>query len=261
MMGDGIAAALWSRRFYWNIRWGLLIFFLPPTPLQGFQHSERPWEAQYAFRLDLGMVREYRARLVGTDSYGLFTWGGLVHSEKETSEYEFNLTLGTSDSLGSYTQTDLGAGEMISRIPFTGGQFFMVCEPLPQISWRFTGAVKDMGPFTCHQALGAFRGREYEVWFAPEIPVHIGPWKLQGVPGLVVLARDRAGAVSFILESWKPNQGILQRVERTDGCLDVEAYADLQRTWARQLMQRLKARLPRGAQLSLGDQNSLEQFD
>lgn len=243
--------------------WGLffLVLGMVPVSLAAFQDVEGQWEAQYTFRLDLGMAREYQARLRASGSRGLFTWGALRAAEKETTDYEFNLTLGAADSVGSYTQTDLESGKMLSRIPFAGGEAYTVCEPLPGIPWRFTGAVRKLGPWDCQQALGEFRGREYEVWFTPEVAVAIGPWKLQGIPGLVVLATDQAGAVTLTLTSWKPSGEGVPWVETPEDCLDVKSYAELQREWAARLMRRLKARMPRGAQLSLGEQNALERFD
>jgi GLPGLI family protein len=40
----------------------------------------------------------------------------------------------------------------------------------------------------CHYAKTKFRGREWKVWFTEEIPVSLGPWKLNGLPGLILKA-------------------------------------------------------------------------
>jgi GLPGLI family protein len=50
-------------------------------------------------------------------------------------------------------------------------------------------------------AKGFVRGRDYTVWFAPDIPVSAGPWKLWGLPGLIVEARSDDGRVYFVLTS------------------------------------------------------------
>lgn len=44
--------------------------------------------------------------------------------------------------------------------------------------------------YQCVRATCSFRGREWSVWFTPEIPVCEGPWKLFGLPGLVLSAVD-----------------------------------------------------------------------
>lgn len=51
--------------------------------------------------------------------------------------------------------------------------------------------------YLCYKATTKFRGREYEVYFAPEIPINEGPWKLYGLPGLILEAKTTDGFFSF----------------------------------------------------------------
>lgn len=51
--------------------------------------------------------------------------------------------------------------------------------------------------YLCNKAITKFRGREYEVYYAPEIPVIEGPWKLYGLPGLILRAKTTDGIFSF----------------------------------------------------------------
>ena len=44
--------------------------------------------------------------------------------------------------------------------------------------------------YTCYRATCRFRGRNYEAWYTPEIPRSEGPWKLQGLPGLILSVND-----------------------------------------------------------------------
>ena len=44
--------------------------------------------------------------------------------------------------------------------------------------------------YLCHKATCRFKGRDYIVWFTTDIPRSEGPWKLCGLPGLILYAED-----------------------------------------------------------------------
>jgi len=56
--------------------------------------------------------------------------------------------------------------------------------------WNITDSVCKIMGYQCILATTDFRGRRWEAWFAPEIPISDGPWKLCGLPGLILKARD-----------------------------------------------------------------------
>ena len=56
-------------------------------------------------------------------------------------------------------------------------------EPFPEFSWEITGDTAEVFGYDCIRAECDFRGRHWTAWFAPEIAVNEGPWKLRGLPG------------------------------------------------------------------------------
>ena len=70
------------------------------------------------------------------------------------------------------------------------GEQIYVKELLPVIDWTIGKESKKIGAFNCVKASTTFRGRKYIAWFTPDIPVPFGPWKLQGLPGLILEAQD-----------------------------------------------------------------------
>lgn len=60
-------------------------------------------------------------------------------------------------------------------------------EPLSEISWEIVSdSIKNILGFECIKATTDYHGRQWIAWFAPEIPVQDGPWKLHGLPGLIM---------------------------------------------------------------------------
>ena len=68
------------------------------------------------------------------------------------------------------------------------------------ISWELLNETKNINSFKCQKARGNFRGRTYTVWFTDDIPVSLGPWKLNGLPGLILEATDSLNQFQYFAE-------------------------------------------------------------
>ncbi|MBS1500521.1 MAG: GLPGLI family protein, partial [Bacteroidetes bacterium] len=68
---------------------------------------------------------------------------------------------------------------------------------MPAISWKVSADTATFGGLHCQKATCHFKGRDYTAWFCPDLPVHTGPWKLNGLPGVIVDARDMKNEVVF----------------------------------------------------------------
>ncbi|MDE6340497.1 MAG: GLPGLI family protein [Muribaculaceae bacterium] len=53
-----------------------------------------------------------------------------------------------------------------------------------------------------------YHGRHWKAWFAPEIPVVAGPWKLRGLPGLILKAESEGG-FSFVATGLEPTDRLI----------------------------------------------------
>jgi GLPGLI family protein len=66
-----------------------------------------------------------------------------------------------------------------------------------KINWSLKNEQQNILGYNCQKAVGQFKGREYIVWFTNELPYSFGPWKLNGLPGIILQAEDIKGDVSF----------------------------------------------------------------
>jgi len=89
----------------------------------------------------------------------------------------------------------------ISGQDFILTKAYIVQEPLFDIKWELTKEHKKIGSYLCQKAISVFRGRTYHAWFTTDIPVSNGPWKLHGLPGLILEAYDTTGVVTFLARS------------------------------------------------------------
>lgn len=65
----------------------------------------------------------------------------------------------------------------------------IIKDSLPNIKWKITDETKEILNFRCQKAIGQYKCREYVVWFSKDIPLSIGPWHLNGLPGAILEAK------------------------------------------------------------------------
>lgn len=68
---------------------------------------------------------------------------------------------------------------------------------LPRIEWKISDDTTRINDILCQKATAFVKGRKYDVWFAPSLPFSTGPWKLHGLPGLILEATDEKKEVQF----------------------------------------------------------------
>lgn len=85
------------------------------------------------------------------------------------------------------------------------GQIYLIKAKKPNIQWNISDSTKKLGGYTVIKATTCFRGRNYIAWFTPEIPVPYGPWKLIGLPGLILQAYNPEKSIYFSAKKIKIN--------------------------------------------------------
>lgn len=127
----------------------------------------------------------------------VYTYGKLVNAANNkigdrlpSDDYTKNLTVKIRDVKGFVYYSDLRTKWFTNReLLFT--KPVIVLDSMIRIDWHVdTVSLKKIEGLVCKRAIGEFRGRTYEVWFSEEIPVSCGPWKLWGLPGLIVEVQD-----------------------------------------------------------------------
>lgn len=89
--------------------------------------------------------------------------------------------------------------DILTVYDFKADELCQYSEPLAEMTWTLEDdSTKNILGFECFPAHSDYHGRRWSVWYAPELPVHDGPWKLHGLPG-VILSAD--GGDGFIIEA------------------------------------------------------------
>lgn len=62
-------------------------------------------------------------------------------------------------------------------------------------------SIKTINNYQCRLAVCKFHGREYKAWYTNELPYQDGPWKFNGLPGLITEVYDTKDHYHFTLVS------------------------------------------------------------
>ena len=91
--------------------------------------------------------------------------------------------------MSTYVYKNYPTGQMTitDRISSQG---YCYVDSLHTQTWAMGDSTREVLGYTCQQATADFRGRRWTAWFAMDIPVSDGPWKLGGLPGLILEAYD-----------------------------------------------------------------------
>lgn len=101
---------------------------------------------------------------------------------------------------GSYYVVKSLSEGTVTTYDEAGLERYVISEPAEEWQWQVSDSVKDVLGIECVMATTDFHGRRWTAWFAPELPLQNGPWKLGGLPGLILEAEAEGGQYSFVAD-------------------------------------------------------------
>ena len=153
------------------------------------QEVKGTWYYQGKFNGSFGRsenYREYWGRLIINGDKSLFTM-------KEESQHHAALQDNTidlrSDSLFTVYK-DHSSNSLLFEFSDLNQRPHYFADTLFPMEWTTTEEHKMIGGIPCLKAVTRFKGRGYTAWYAPTITIAEGPWKLGGLPGLILEAYD-----------------------------------------------------------------------
>ena len=109
-------------------------------------------------------------------------------------------------------------------------------EPCPPQQWKLHDETKTVLEHLCQKATTHWRGRDFVAWFASDIPVKQGPWRFNGLPGLILKLYDTERFYTFeavclknthapmMLYDFKYNKSTRQRVRKLQRVLQINFW-------------------------------------
>lgn len=117
-------------------------------------------------------------------------------------------------------------------------------------NWEISNKTKKISGVEVRKATTNFRGNLFEVWYAPEVNLPYGPWKLFGLPGLIVEAKDKqTGRMDYQLKSIHVPCPVDWEIvsPEADEQKTLREHVDYRDNYGDHIHQQLLSRLPPGA--------------
>ncbi len=98
---------------------------------------------------------------------------------------------------------------MISVVDIVGMSHFIYKEDKNLFKWQLLEESKTINGFKCLKASLQFAGRNYIAWYTKDIPISEGPYKFNGLPGLIVNISDSRDHYNYRLTKVEESKSTL----------------------------------------------------
>ncbi|MEH6534870.1 MAG: GLPGLI family protein [Psychroserpens sp.] len=147
------------------------------------------------------------------DNYGSFNFfNGILTTDGNKSVYAITLkdTIAESDFFGLIDNTEFNYSNNYYKSNLNQVTYYREKRGLKKAkiikdnykhNWQLTEEINYILDFTCQKATTSFRGRDYEVYFTKDLAYNDGPFKFNGLPGLILQVKSIDGTVNITAKS------------------------------------------------------------
>lgn len=171
-------------------------------------------------------------------------------SVKETNDNNLNTINITEEHKPNHIYIDF-ASKALYQSTYLGKSNYVIKEDLYPFNWKITNETKQIANYICTKATTKFRGRNYEVWFTDEIPISAGPWKIHGLPGLILELYDNNHLITIqakkiTTQNVSKEQIDLIRTIKSSKTITYKVYDNLFKEHIQDLFNKMATKMPEG---------------
>ncbi|WP_298950012.1 GLPGLI family protein [uncultured Nonlabens sp.] len=168
-----------------------------------------------------------------------------LNDSEDSSMSNGNIMLGGVDD--KYIFKNTKRNSLSSFESYDGKDYFMVNEKLPIYHWTLYDDYKTIQNYKCQKATTSFRGRVYTAWFTQDIATIHGPWKFNGLPGLIMQIADRNKYYLWSVKRITTNSNYeIPKITRMTKDVGLKKYHELVDLDMKKLRARVLSKLPKG---------------
>ncbi len=211
--------------------------------------------AEYDMVVNLDQPKHFVSRLEFINGVSYYHWND-TENESSSEVDDFGNTkfyIDITDSIGTLNKVDYNSDSLFTR-SLRLKDVIILKEQRPEINWELLEEQKNIGKFLANKAICNFRGRNYTAWYSPQIPSAIGPWKLNGLPGMILEVHEADNILEIFFKSIRISNDVVPDREvifDSGQSITLKEYAENQHKLADELLKKIASKLPRGTRISV----------
>lgn len=124
----------------------------------------------------------------------------------EDRSYSNQIFLGNNNEKKTRYQLYNKIKDTLLNIDYLYDKKIICLEPFQKMNWNISNETKKISNYMCNKASTTFRGRNYIAWFTLQIPINVGPWKFNNLPGAILQVSDESNSFSWTATKIATNQ-------------------------------------------------------
>ena len=175
----------------------ILLFLFLPTIVIGQQNTLQISYIEEFGSNDSGGFTNWKTDLTILNSkYSLYRIDIKSANQKRIDATDFGENMGFIPSNSTYNYYYKDNNDIFYKWYITGKKFYI--KDQPNFEWKILPETKDILGYACQKAITTFRGRNYEAYFAIIDGATGGPWKFNGLPGVILEIESTDGEFKIL---------------------------------------------------------------
>lgn len=182
------------------------LFFVLSMTAQNSHKSDIKVTYKFTYKKNmesLTFTEEYTSLIIKSNGESLFLLDNMLATDSIQKIREFNISdmMLYKSPFNFLVKKDFNTDEL-TFIQIIGKELYAIKES-NNIKWKLTNEKKIINGYDCKKASVTYYGRQWIAWYTTKIPVNVGPYKFNGLPGLILEIQDSENIFSFKVSSIK----------------------------------------------------------
>lgn len=230
----------------------IIIFVLSSSAISFAQNKIINIEYEIFFNTEMPNTQKANLYIDKSKNISVYRRNNLKKNEQKSkrNENDNSVSLKFSSKKQGFNYFDFKKDSLFS-LENVYGDDYLITEKIPEIKWKLVDEEKIIDNNKVYKATCYFRGRNYVAWYSLDYAFKSGPWKFQGLPGLIFEIYDETKRYNWIIKniSYEDNIDNIFNLDSTEiKNITIKEYAQKKYN-STGLNEKLMSKMPRGTEI------------